>query len=237
MTVRQGQGIMDELPLASTTPFYTLDACNGELAEKIVSALSDQTHGDNPIWKKIVEDNASLVERLSSQGITTPESRSEIQWDDSTLLFTSTIELGKDGRPLPLGEFLTRERFGRFPWDDGSLLGYFLTYIRPNRALTENDGSDIYDSIVSLLTKLTTNCSDQHIGHSNFEDGFGGLSIKGFLTSEEVKLLRRNLSSRTWTASYDEPLDGGVADAAKHFMTLLKAAERRDVGVMLRIHS
>lgn len=228
---------MDELPLASTTPFYTLDACNGDLAESIVLALHDENSGIHDTWKKLVESDSSLSQRLISQGIDKPETRSEIDWDDSTLLFTSTIELSKDGRPLPLGEFLTRERFGRFPWNDGSLLGYFLTYIRPNRSLTENDGVDIYDTIVSLLTKLTSNCSDQHLGHSDFEEGFGGLSIKGFLTSEEVKLLRRNLSSRTWTASYDEPLDGGVADAAKHFMTLLKAAERRNVGVMLRIHS
>ena len=228
---------MDELPLASTTPFYTLDASNGDLAESIVLALHDENSGIHDTWKKLVESDSSLSQRLISQGIDKPETRSEIDWDDSTLLFTSTIELSKDGRPLPLGEFLTRERFGRFPWNDGSLLGYFLTYIRPNRALTENDGVDIYDTIVSLLTKLTSNCSDQHLGHSDFEEGFGGLSIKGFLTSEEVKLLRRNLSSRTWTASYDEPLDGGVADAAKHFMTLLKAAERRNVGVMLRIHS
>ena len=228
---------MDELPLASTTPFYTLDACNGDLAESIVLALHDENSGIHDTWKNLVESDSSLNQRLISQGIDKPKTRSEIDWDDSTLLFTSTIELSKDGRPLPLGEFLTRERFGRFPWNDGSLLGYFLTYIRPNRALTENDGGDIYDTIVSLLTKLTSNCSDQHLGHSDFEEGFGGLSIKGFLTSEEVKLLRRNLSSRMWTASYDEPLDGGVADAAKHFMTLLKAAERRNVGVMLRIHS
>ena len=228
---------MDELPLASTSPFYTLDACNGDLAQKIVLALHDQNNDLFDTWANLVENDSSLSQRLMSQGITQPKLRSEIDWDDSTLLFTSTIELGKDGRPLPLGEFLTRERFGRFPWDDGSLLGYFLAYIRPNRAITENDEGDIYDTIVKLLTKLTSNCSDQHLGHRNFEDGFGGLRIKGFLTKDDVKLLRRNLSSRTWTASYDEPLDGGLADAAKHFMTLLKAAERRRVGVMLRVHS
>ena len=228
---------MDELPLASTSPFYTLDACDGALAEKIVLALEEGSEGQYISWSQLVENDSSLSKRLLSQGIETPKLRSGIEWDDATLLFTSTIELGKDGRPLPLGETLTRERFGRFPWDDGSLLGYFLTYIRPNRALTENEGSAIYDSIVSLLTKLTSFCSDQHRGYRNFEDGFGGLNIKGFINSEEVKLLRRNLSSRTWTASYEEPLDGGVADAAKHFMTLLKAAERRGVGVMLRIHS
>jgi hypothetical protein len=39
MTVRQGEENMEELPLASTSPFYTLDACNGLLAEKIITAI------------------------------------------------------------------------------------------------------------------------------------------------------------------------------------------------------
>ncbi len=39
MTVRQGGETMEELPLASTSPFYTLDACNGSLAENIIDAL------------------------------------------------------------------------------------------------------------------------------------------------------------------------------------------------------
>jgi hypothetical protein len=237
MTVRQGGENMEELPLASTSPFYTLDACNGLLAEKIITAIEMSGDDSGKAWKILVSQEEALLERLNSQGISTHHDLSSIKWDHATLLFTTTIELSKDGRPVPLGEILTRERFGRFPWEDGSLLGYFLTYIRPNRAITDNDGQDIYDTIVSLLTKLTSYCTEQHRGHRNYEDGFGGMNIKGFITSEEVKLLRRNLSSRTWTASYDEPLDGGVADAAKHFMTLLKSAERRDVGVMFRTHA
>tara|TARA_B110000444_G_scaffold117829_1_gene110894 strand:+ start:43370 stop:44056 length:687 start_codon:yes stop_codon:yes gene_type:complete len=227
---------MEELPLASTSPFYTLDACNGLLAENIINAL--ELTGDDSVeaWKNLVNQEKRLLDRLNSQGITAQHDLSSIKWDHATLLFTTTIELSKDGRPVPLGDILTRERFGRFPWEDGSLLGYFLAYIRPNRAITDNDGQDIYDTIVSLLTKLTSYCTEQYRGHRNYEDGFGGMNIKGFITSEEVKLLRRNLSSRTWTASYEEPLDGGVSDAAKHFMTLLKSAERRDVGVMFRTH-
>jgi hypothetical protein len=62
------------------------------------------------------------------------------------------------------------------------------------------------------------------------------MSLLGFITAEGIQLLRKNLSSRAWTASYEEPLDGGVADVAKHLLTLLKGAERRDVGIALRIH-
>ena len=62
------------------------------------------------------------------------------------------------------------------------------------------------------------------------------MQIHGFLSAEDVKKLRQNFATRVWTASYDEPLDGGVADVAKHFTTLLKAAERRAVGLALRTH-
>ena len=84
---------------------------------------------------------------------------------------------------------------------------------------------------------LTAGCTEEFRGHSLFESGFGGMCIQGFLSREQVRTLRKNLATRTWTASYEEPLDGGVADVAKHFITLLKAAERRQVGNVLRSHS
>jgi len=40
-----------------------------------------------------------------------------------------------------------------------------------------------------------------------------------------------------WSVSADEPLDGGVRDAIKHLISILKSAERRGVGVMQRSHS
>ena len=152
------------------------------------------------------------------------------------ILFTSCVELTNDGRPLPLGETMTRERFGRFPYGDGSALGYLLEFMRPNRSITDHDGQSIYDGLVQLLEQLAHGCEEQQRGHQRFEDGFGGMRIHGFLRAEEVRLLRKNLASRAWTASYEEPLDGGVADVAKHFTTLLKAAERRRVGLALRTH-
>ena len=152
------------------------------------------------------------------------------------ILFTSCVELTNDGRPLPLGETMTRERFGRFPYGDGSALGYLLEFMRPNRSITDHDGQSIYDGLVQLLEQLAHGCEEQQRGHQRFEDGFGGMQIHGFLRAEEVRQLRKNLASRAWTASYEEPLDGGVADVAKHFTTLLKAAERRRVGLALRTH-
>ena len=227
---------MDEEIQASTTAFFTLDAFDGDLASPLMAAIEQAMNGDEQEWNNLVEAQPTLRERLVQQGIETPSSFATIRWDPAMILFTSCVELTTDGRPLPLGETMTRERFGRFPYGDGSALGYLLEYMRPNRSITDHDGQSIYDGLVQLLEQLAHGCEEQQRGHQRFEDGFGGMQIHGFLRAEEVRLLRKNLASRAWTASYEEPLDGGVADVAKHFTTLLKAAERRRVGLALRTH-
>ena len=227
---------MDEATQASTTAFFTLDAFNGGLAAQVMSAIEAAQHGDITLWEGLVEAQESLRRRLTEQGVVEPENFSSIGWDPAMLLFTSCAELNTDGRPLPLGETLTRERFGRFPHGDGSALGYFLEYIRPNRRISDHDGQVIYDELMERLNQLAHGCEEQARGHSMFEDGFGGMQIHGYLSAEEVRDVRKHLASRAWTASYDEPLDGGVADVAKHFTTILKAAERRRVGLALRTH-
>lgn len=227
---------MDEEIQASTTAFFTLDAFDGDLASPLMAAIEQAMNGDEQEWNNLVEAQPTLKERLIQQGIETPSSFATIRWDPAMILFTSCVELTNDGRPLPLGETMTRERFGRFPYGDGSALGYLLEFMRPNRSITDHDGQSIYDGLVQLLEQLAHGCEEQQRGHQRFEDGFGGMQIHGFLRAEEVRQLRKNLASRAWTASYEEPLDGGVADVAKHFTTLLKAAERRRVGLALRTH-
>ena len=228
---------MDESALSSTSPFFTLDAFNGQWASNLVTAAEDAQAGNKATWENYIIQHEEVADRLKSQGIKEPQSYDTIQWDAATLLFTVCVEITGDGRPLPLGDRLNRERFGRFPYGNGSALNYLLEYIRPNRSITDNDGQDIYDSIIEDLQMLTAGCTEEFRGHSLFESGFGGMCIQGFLSSEQVRTLRKNLATRTWTASYEEPLDGGVADVAKHFITLLKAAERRQVGIVLRSHS
>ena len=227
---------MDEEIQASTTAFFTLDAFDGDLASPLMAANEQAMNGDEQECNNLIEAQPTLRERLIQQGIETPSSFTTIRWDPAMILFTSCVELTNDGRPLPLGETMTRERFGRFPYGDGSALGYLLEFMRPNRSITDHDGQSIYDGLVQLLEQLAHGCEEQQRGHQRFEDGFGGMQIHGFLRAEEVRLLRKNLASRAWTASYEEPLDGGVADVAKHFTTLLKAAERRRVGLALRTH-
>ena len=227
---------MDEATQASTTAFFTLDAFNGDLASQVMMAIDSAMEGNEEDWTNLVEAEADLKLRLSQQGIQTPASYSSIRWDPAMILFATCVELTNDGRPLPLGETMTRERFGRFPFGNGSALGYLLEFIRPNRSITDHDGQSIYDEIIEQLEQLAFGCEERQRGHQRFEDGFGGMQIHGFLRAEEVRQLRKNLASRAWTASYEEPLDGGVADVAKHFTTLLKAAERRRVGLALRTH-
>ena len=227
---------MDEQTQASTTAFFTLDAFDGELALEVMNAIEEGKGGHGELWTALVESNEALQSRLTEQGIEQPKDFSTISWDPATLLFTSCVELNNDGRPFPLGERLTRERFGRFPFEDGSALGYFLEYIRPNRSVTDNDGQVIYDELMERLTQLAHGCEEQTRGHRMFEDGFGGMRIHGYLSATGVRELRLHLASKAWTASYDEPLDGGVADVAKHFTALLRAAERRRVGIALRAH-
>ena len=159
---------------------------------QVVRAIEQAMEGETQPWTALVQTEDALKERLCEQGIEDPEAYSTIQWDPAMLLFTTCIELNPDGRPLQLGETLTRERFGRFPFGDGSALGYLLEYIRPNRSITEHDGQSTYDELIDHLQRLTHGCEEQHRGHSRFEDGFGGMQIRGFLSAEEVRDLARN---------------------------------------------
>ena len=219
----------------STSSFFTLDACNGEIAEKILTALSKTSKELESDWKKLVDDNQDLESRLRSQGIDEPSKRSSISWDDAMILFTCSVEINSQNRPIPLGEALSKERFGRFPWGDGSAIGYLLDYLRPNTGNKSN--GDDYEKLISLINKLNSYCVENPMGGEKYRNGLGGLCIRGFLDKFEVFQLRKFLTGRVWSVSADEPIDGGVRDAIKHLVAILKSAERRGVGAMLRAHS
>ena len=219
----------------TTSSFFTLDACNGEVAEKIIVALSKKDSVIESEWEKLIEQNDEINSRLRSQGIDNPSSRNSISWDDAMILFTCSIVVNNQQRPIPLGEQLSKERFGRFPWGNGSAIDYLIEFLRPN---TRNSSKgEEYESLISLLNKLNSYCTDGPLGGEKYRLGKGGLSICGFLDKSEVLQLRNYLTGRFWSVSADEPLDGGVRDAIKHLVAILKSAERRGVGAMLRSHS
>ena len=219
-----------------TSPFITLDACNGNRAEAVLNALESAANGDESMWNTLITNDEEFKMRLIEQGISDPEKRSSISWDDATVLFIGCVELSKDGKPLPIGDGILREKVGRFPWGNGSLLNYMHEFIRPN----EQRGSknvDGYEKIVTLIENLSQRCGPSHVGHERYHSGQAGLNIRGFLSKEQVRELRLALSGRSWSVTADEPIDGGMRDVSRNLIAVLRAAERRDVGMFLRSHA
>ena len=219
----------------STTSFFTLDACDGELATQIMSVLSLNQEEIESSWKQLLSDFPKIETRLRTQGIQTPDIRNSINWDDAMILFTCSLEINNQQRPIQLGEQLSKERFGRFPWGDGSATKYLLEFLRPNNSL--KDSKEAYDAMMKLIVKLNSFCQSEPFGDPKYANGLGGLTICGILDKNEAYDLRKFFTGRMWSVSADEPLDVGVRDAIKHLVLILKSAERRGVGVMLRSHS
>tara|TARA_B100000287_G_scaffold431775_1_gene489698 strand:+ start:456 stop:1139 length:684 start_codon:yes stop_codon:yes gene_type:complete len=218
----------------TTTAFYTLHSCDGEIALQISEILLLTNKAKNEAWMQLIRNNPSLEQRLINQGLSKPVNLETITWDDSMLLFLCSINVDEEGKPIGIGESLKREKFGRFPFNDGSITNYLIEFLRPN--VKVKNSNDVFDSIVQLLRKLSSfNHSDDY-SEARFSGGMGGMNILGFLSLEEVIELRRLLSGRNWSVASDEPLDGGVRDAIKHVLAMLRAAERIDSGVIHRAH-
>jgi hypothetical protein len=219
-----------------TSPFITLDACDGIRAEAVVLALESAAKGDESLWSALINSDEDFTTRLQEQGISNLDKRSSISWDDATILFIGCVELSKEGKPMPIGDGILREKVGRFPWGDGSLLNYMHEFIRPNdqRGKSSTEG---YEKIVTLIETLSQRCGPSHVGHDRYHNGQAGLNIRGYLNSEQVRELRLALSGRSWSVTADEPIDGGMRDVSRNLIAVLRAAERRDVGMFLRSHA
>ena len=219
----------------ATTAFYTLHSCDGDMAMKISGILLHQGEQREESWNLLLSDSPSLISRLSSQGIEQPFELAKIPWDEAMLLFLCSINIDEEGKPMAIGEILKREKFGRFPYGDGSLIRYLIEFLRPNSNV--KDANEIFSTILTLLTKLASFNHSRDYSEARYSGGIGGMNILGFLSLEEVIELKRLLSGRNWSVASDEPLDGGVRDAIKHFLAMLRAAERLDSGIIHRAHS
>ena len=215
----------------STTAFYTLDGCHASLVSDVFLALLSWNQNSHQEWSNVIE-HPRIQERLKSQGIDVFQTRDDIQWDNPTLLFTLTRMLDSDSIPIMLGEDKNRERFGRFPHSTGSA----IRYIRENVRQVGPQSNEMYEDLLTHLDYLLTRCDAHHVGNEHFMIGRAGLNIMGFLSGEEVKILRSSLLGGGWTVARDEPIDGGVRDAIRHLSPLLLAAERNNAGLIHRKH-
>jgi hypothetical protein len=220
-----------------TTPFITLDACDGNRAEAVLTALEAHSNGNSEEWAILVNQDEELKLRLKKLGIEKPGQRQNIPWDDATVLFTSCIELSSDDKPLVIADGVLREKIGRFPWGDGSLISYMREFIRPNSQRQQQENINGYESIVNLLELLSLRCGQANVGHTRYQNGSAGMNIKGFLNNYQVRDLRLALSGRSWSVTAEEVIDGGMRDVSRNLIAILRAAERRGVGVFLRSHS
>ena len=219
----------------ATTAFYTLHGCDGDISMAISRVLELKEQNKNLAWRDMLGEYPSVVSRLEEQGISNPFELKDLTWDDSMILFTCSTHLDEDGKPLPIGERLTRERFGRFPWSNGSIIDYLIEFLRPNSNLANSN--DSFERILKLLKKLYSFNTENDFEVARYVNGDGGMNILGFLSFEEVMELRKLMTGRNWSVASDEPLDGGIRDAIKHLIAMLKSAERRDSGIMHRAHT
>ena len=210
-----------EEALNSTTPFLTIDPMISHRLDAVFSTIQ------NGNWTELIENDVDLRIRLVSQGVSNPEDKSTITWDDANLFFLSCLDLTKSGQPNPLEAGVSKERFGRFPYGDGSPLSYLRNWIRESRRDPQG-----LEELYELLEKLGT-----RMNGTSMEKGIGRLDMRGWLNFGDTTKLRKLLTSKCWTPAADEPLDGGCQDAAKHLIALLRAAEKRKCGVLLRVHN
>ena len=77
---------------------------------------------------------------------------------------------------MPLEAGLSRERFGRFPYGDGSAITYLRDWIRDSRRKPET-----LEELSELMEKLASRMSG-----TTMESGFGRLEMRG-LTQKKLR--------------------------------------------------
>lgn len=148
--------------------------------------------------------------------------------DAAMMLFLCSVAWKKDGgMPEPLDKGVSRERIGRFPIEGGDAITYLLEHTIEKAA----------DGLHDLLAKLVLGLDEEFLGEGGFSHGVGGLELCGWLDAKEVRGLRRAIQRGKWAVDPEEPLDGGVADAFRHLTIILRGAEKRGCGLMMRRHA
>ena len=198
--------------------FYTFDPIRYDpilLIEPILSSIG----GGHKEIKKIVQYSNEIKNLVEGK---------EAPYDHSTMLFLTIMDWKEGGgSPEPLDNGIARDRIGRFPSDSGNAIEYILEFTR------ENEEEILFHE---LLIKLTNGLSPENLGEEGFNRGFAGMELLGWLNNEDVKLLLQTMQSGKWVIKSNETIDGGVRDSLRHLQTLLKAANRRGCGILMRRH-
>ncbi|MDE0708131.1 MAG: hypothetical protein OSB33_04195 [Candidatus Poseidoniales archaeon] len=219
---------LEPMNSGAITPFHTFDPMQGLAAAELADMLDTVRRGGGDELGNLTLKHANAAKQLESQGIVLSEGRTAIEWDDATILFIALRETTDEGGPAePLDRGISMERLGRFPTEDGDAIAYLREYLIP-----ENDN----DRGGQLLTQLDAGFRSEIRGHDHLSNGFGGMVLHGWLTTPEVTELRTYLQKSTWKVAQNEPFDGGVLDVARHLLIILKTAEKRSIGILMRAH-
>ena len=218
---------MDVLNSAGITPFHTFDPMQGSASE-LADMLDSIREGGEDELSSLGGTHPLPATKLEAEGIDLAKGRDGIEWDDATILFIALRATDEDGGPAePLDRGISMERLGRFPTSDGNAIAYLREYMIPE---SEDDlGS-------RLLTQLDVGLQEEMRGNDELSKGFGGLNLHGWLTAAEVEMLRNHLQKSAWKVANHEPFDGGIRDVARHLLIILKTAEKRGVGILMRSH-
>lgn len=199
--------------------FHTLDPIRND-PERVIEAILASMAGDHRDLKEMVPD-VSEIENLV-EGVPS-------HVDKATLLFLSCVdwEAGRGSAAESMdGGKGSKEKLGRWPTEDGNAIAYLIEY-----STSKNN------TLHELLAKLTLGLNPEFLGEEGFDRGKMGLELLGWLTADEVKELRREITRGLWAVKANEPFDGGVQDGFRHLSVILNGAEKRGLGLLMRHHS
>ena len=202
-----------------TSGFHTLDPIRND-PEQVIDAILASVAGDHGDLKKVapgVPEIESLVEGVPSDiDKATLLFLSCIDWGTSRISATDSLDGGKG----------SEEKLGRWPTEDGNAIAYLVEYSTSKK-----------NTLHELLAKLTLGLNPDFLGEDGFDRGNMGLELLGWVTADEVKELRREITRGTWAVKADVPSDGGVQDGFRHLSAILNGAEKRGLGLLMRRHS
>ena len=199
--------------------FYTFDPIRIDV-DNIINSIEKSMDGEHEELIEIMGENNALSNLKQGK---------KSNYDRATTLFVSILDWQENGSaPIPLDRDNVKERIGRFPTSDGNSIKYLL----------DNTSDEDHESkLHELLIKLMKGLLPENLGYKEYDKGVAGLELMGWINSDEVSELKNTIQKGRWIVSAKEPYDGGVQEIFRNLVKLLKSAERRNCGILMRKHS